>query len=228
MKVAIHQPNFLPYLGFFDKCDYADVVILYDSAQFSKNDFQNRNRLRKSVGWRWITIPVSYKFKDSIAKVRFASNRWQCEHLAIIEQNYNRATHYKKYISSLMRLYNASGDSLANFNMSLIKFFFDELGIKKKIILSSELGISSSSTQALVDMCKKVGATEYVSGVDGRNYLDLKLFKKENFKVAFQEYQHPIYNQCYSGFEPHMSILDLLFNKGPNSLNIIRSGRNYL
>jgi hypothetical protein len=225
--ITIHQPNFLPYLGFFDKCDYSDVLVLYNSTQFKKNDFQNRNKLRTKNGWVWLTVPVSYKFGSAIKDVQINNVKWKRNHIKSIELNYAKSDYYHLYIDKIKEIYNKEWLYLADLNIELIRFFLRELGINVQIVLSNELEINTNSTQALVDICKKLSANEYISGIDGKKYLKGELFDKENIKVIFQDYQHPTYQQAFDGFQPYMSILDLLFNHGQKSLNIIKSQRKY-
>jgi len=228
MKITIHQPNFLPYLGFFDKCDYADLIVLYDSTQFKKNDFQNRNKLKTKEGWTWITIPVSYNFGDKISEVKIANNfEWKRRHLDIIKENYSKSKYYLDYIGEIEKIYSGGYENLSEFNIVFLKFLLDKLGIKKKIILTSELDIKKKSSEALLEISLKLNANTYISGIDGKNYLNRDLFNRAKIDVEFQEYKHPEYTQFGTNFEPFMSILDLLFNEGPNSLNIIKSGRYY-
>ncbi|MDO8516867.1 MAG: WbqC family protein [Nanoarchaeota archaeon] len=228
MRIAIHQPNFLPYLGFFDKCDYSDILVLYDSTQFKKNDFQNRNKIKTKDGWKWLTIPISYNFGDLINKVKIDNSQdWRNKHLVYLKENYYKSAFFDVYFDKIKEIYNKEWTYLSDFNISLIIFLIKELGIKCKIVKSSDLDINLKSTDALIEICKELNADEYVSGKDGRNYLDKSLFEKENIKVLFQDYKHPIYQQQFYGFEPFMSILDLLFNEGSNSLNVIRGGRKF-
>ncbi len=229
MKITIHQPNFLPYLGFFDKCDYADVIVLYNSTQFKKNDFQNRNKIKTKHGWSWITVPVRYNFGDKISEIKISYNTsWKEKHLFLIKENYLESKYYKKYIGEIEQIYSVCSDNLSDLNIKLIKFLFDKLKINKKIILSTELAVKSKSSEALLEICLKLNASTYVSGIDGRNYLNQEIFRNANIEVEFQEYKHPEYSQLNKDkFEPFMSVLDLLFNEGPNSLNIIKSGRRY-
>ena len=228
MKVAIHQPNFLPYLGFFDKCDHADILALYDSTQFKKNDYQNRNKIKGKDGWFWLTVPVNYNFGDAINEIKIDNlKEWKKDHLKSLETYYSRSEYFKKYFPKIKEIYKKNCIFLSDFNIDLIKFVLRELKIKCKIVLSSELEIKSRGTKALIEICKNLKSMEYISGKDGKKYLDINLFRKTGLNVEFQNYQHPQYNQRFKGFEPYMCILDLLFNEGSNSLKVIRTGRYY-
>jgi hypothetical protein len=224
--VTIHQPNHLPYLGFFDKMINSDVFILYDNTQFKSEDFQNRNRIRTNTeqGWIWLTVPISYTFGTLIKDVKIIDQHWRKTHWKSIEANYSRAPYFKEYKDRFKAIYDKDWTNLSEFNIAIIKELRDAFGIKTKLVRSSELipNLKSKSTQALVDLCKTAGATTYLSGSDGDKYLKLELFEKEGIKVIFQRYKHPEYTQAFSGFHPYMGAIDLLFNHGPESLKIIR------
>jgi len=228
MKITIHQPNFIPYLGFFDKCDYSDILVIYNSTQFKKNDFQNRNRIKGKGGGFWLTVPVTYTFGDKINEVRLNNNLdWRSKHLKSIEVCYSKSKYFNKYFPMIKEIYNEDWEFLSDFNTRIIKLFLEEVGIKCKIVLSSDLNIGSKRTEALVDMCNRLNGETYISGGDGKNYINFDSFANENIKVEFQNYQHPDYKQNFGEFNPYMCLLDLLFNEGPNSLKIIRAGRLY-
>src|SRR3989344_7546492 len=228
MKITIHQPNFLPYLGFFDKCDYADILVLYDSTQFKKNDYQNRNKVKRRDGWFWLTVPVSYNFGDSINKIKIDNSKeWKKDHLKSLEACYSGSKYFNHYFPKIREIYEKNWKFISNFNIKLIRLMLRELGIKCKVVLSSKLRIKNSGTNALIEICKKLKSTKYISGKDGKKYLEAKSFKKEGLVIEFQNYQHPEYDQKFEGFEPSMCILYLLFNEGPNSLKVIRDGRYY-
>ncbi|MGV8171830.1 MAG: WbqC family protein [Candidatus Woesearchaeota archaeon] len=223
--VTIHQPNHLPYLGFFEKMANSDIFILYDNTQFKSEDFQNRNRIRTNTpqGWMWLTVPVSYKFGTLIRDVQIIDQHWRKTHWKSIEANYARAPYFKEYKDRFKKIYDKEGDNLAEFNIAIIEELRDAFNIKTRLIRASELlpDMNSKSTQALVDLCKAAGATEYLSGSDGDKYLKLELFEREDIKVSFQHYKHPEYTQVFPGFQKYMAAIDLLFNHGPESLKII-------
>jgi len=227
--VTIHQPNHLPFLGFFDKMADSDVFILYDNTQFKTDDYQNRNRIRLPKGWIWLTVPVSYDFGTLIKDVKIKDQHWRKTHWKSIEANYSKAPYFNEYKDRFKRIYDSDWESLSEFNIALITELRDALGIKTKLIRSSELipELHSKSTQALVDLCKAANADVYISGTDGEKYLDLKKFDDANIKVVFQKYTHPEYRQAFQGFERYMCALDLLFNHGPKSLEILHNKTKY-
>lgn len=219
MIVGIHQPNYLPYLGFFDKMVKSDIFIIYDDAQFNKEDFQHRNKIRIYNGWKWLTVPVDkkhipinqIKIKND-AKISGVS--WQGAHLRDIHDNYRKAQHYQNYENYLTGIYEQKHEKLIDINMELIKFLAESFDIDTEIVYSSKFGFNSMSTEKLVELVSAVGGDVYLSGTMGKNYLDLELFNKKNIKVIFQEFKHPIYKQQHKEFIPNMSAVDALFNAG--------------
>ncbi|MDO8725085.1 MAG: WbqC family protein [Candidatus Methanoperedens sp.] len=217
MIVAIHQPNYLPYLGFFDKIKQSDIFVIYDDAQFNKEDFQHRNKIRIYHGWKYLTIPVVKKniqIKDIKIRNEFIikSLTWQEAHLKDIRDNYIDAPYYDLYCKQLETIYTNKYNKLIDLNMDIINFLMVAFEIKKKIILSSELGFTSKSTQRLADITESLGGDVYLSGPAGRNYLDVSIFESKGINVDFQDFRHPIYKQCYDGFISNMSAIDALFN----------------
>ncbi len=219
MIVGIHQPNYLPYLGFFDKMRRSDIFVIYDDAQFNKDDFQHRNKIRIYHGWKWLTVPVGKK-NININKIQikndieFSKIKWSYAHLREIKDNYKDTPYYHLYEKELEKIYKRTHDKLIDLNMNLIYFLMDAFNINTKIIFSSNYGFSSKSSEKLVEIIEAAGGDIYLSGPGGRNYLDLALFEKKKVKVEFQDYTYPIYQQRYDGFIPNMSSIDALFNVG--------------
>jgi len=219
MIVAIHQPNYLPYLGFYDKMKHADVFVIYDDAQFNKEDFQHRNKIRIFHGWKWLTVPVEKKpLPINEIKIRNKLTpkgvKWSDAHFRDIMDNYKDAPYYHTHESKLDTIYKIKYNKLFDLNMALINFFKWAFQINTKLIFSSELGLTSKSTERLVEMVEALGGDVYLSGPMGRDYLDISLFDNKGIKVEFQDFKHPVYNQRYEGFIPDMSGIDALFNTG--------------
>lgn len=224
MIVGIHQPNYLPYLGFFDKLRKSDVFIIYDDAQFTKGDFQQRNRIRIYNGWKWLTVPVEKKhIPINQIKIRndveIERTNWQEAHFKEIHDNYKKAPYYPNFEKDIRRIYGQEYDMLIDINLKLIEFLMKSFGIDTKIIHSSEFGFNSKSTERLVDLVSAVGGDIYLSGPMGKDYLDPQLFDEKNIQVCFQGFRHPVYKQQYDGFEPNMSAIDALLNAGPEADN---------
>ncbi len=226
MKVAIHQPQYLPWLGYFDKMDRADVFVLLDDVQYKKNEWQNRNKIRNAEGWQWLTVPVLYEFGQLLKDVRIDGRQpWRNKHLKGLELNYSRAPYFKEYLPFFSDTFNREWEFLADVNIHFIRYLKETLGIGAELIRSSSLGVGTGKTERLVDICEKLKADTYVSGAGGDDYLDKERFRKSGIALEFQAYSHPGYSQIFNGFYPHMSVVDLLFCCGGKSLDIIREGR---
>lgn len=226
MMASIHQPQYLPWLGYIDKIDRVDIFILLDNVQYKKNEWQNRNRIKTSQGWQWITVPVLYRFPEKINEVRINNNvDWRRKHLIAIETNYRRTIYFKKYFPYLEEIYRKEWERLVDINVALIKTLINIFGIKKEILIASEIETGDDPDGRLIDLCKASGADTYLSGKDGPKYMDMEAFEKAGIKVAIQDFKHPVYPQLYGGFEPNLSSIDLLFNCGEMGIEIIRKGR---
>lgn len=223
MIVTVHQPQYLPWLGYFDKIDKSDIFVILDNVQYKKNEWQNRNRIKTANGWQWLSVPVLYKFPQKINQVRINNGvDWRRKHLNALSINYSKSPHLNKYRSFLEDTYLKEWEYLVDININFIDFFIQTMGVDTKTLLASKLHLREDPTYRLIDVCKEVGANTYLAGKDGRNYMDIESFEKENINIIFQDFQHPTYNQLFGNFEPNMSVIDLLFNYGEESLNIIR------
>jgi len=227
MIVGIHQPEHLPWLGFWNKLYKSDLFVLLDNTQFRKNYFQNRNRIRTANGWTWITVPVFTKGKSTQQIKEVEINNvtditWQKKHWKTIEQNYIRAPYFNEYKDIFSKFYLKKWTKLADLNIKFIYTIKEILGIKTEIVLGSSLDVKGERSDLLLDICKKVGATTYLSGRFGKDYLEESKFRIENIKVVYQEFNHPVYNQVFKPFIPEMSIIDLIFNEGDKSVIILQ------
>lgn len=219
MIVGIHQPNYLPYLGFFDKMKKSDIFIIYDDAQFNKGDFQHRNKIRIYHGWKWLTVPVEKKHVP-INQIKIKNDlkigdiNWQEVHFKEIYDNYGKAPFYEKYEDGLRKIYEQEYDLLVDLNIKLIKIMMKSFAIDTKLVYSSEFGFKTKSTEKLIDLISAVGGDVYLSGPAGKDYMDIELFDKNDIHIVFQDFEHPFYKQQYDDFIPNMSALDALFNIG--------------
>lgn len=223
MLITIHQPQYLPWLGYLDKIDKADIFVILDNVQFKKNEWQNRNRIKTAQGWQWITVPVLFRFPEKINEVRINNKtNWSRKHLQALITNYSQSIYFDNYKSFFENVFSRSWDRLVDINVEIIKFLISALGLKTKLVLSSDLKVREESTERLIDICKILNGNKYLVGKDGNNYMNLDLFDKEGIDLIFQDFKHPEYNQLFGDFEPYMSAVDLLFNCGDNSLKILR------
>lgn len=225
MIVTIHQPEHLPWLGFFDKIRQADVIVLLDTTQFAKEDFQNRNRIKTENGPVWLTVPVFKKGKSSqlITETEiFNDKKWQKRCWNLIYQYYKNAPFFEEHKQFFNDLYTQQWTKLVDLNITIIRYLVDQFGLKTKIVTASELDVyEKGSTSVLLSLCKSLGADIYLSGKFGKNYLDENQFEENNIKVKYQDFHHPIYQQLWGEFIANMSSIDLLFNCGESSLDII-------
>ena len=225
MIVSIHQPNYIPWLGFFHKLLLSDTYIVFDDVQFPRGkDYANRNQIKTNNGKMWLTASVLGK-KDLKPwnQIEINNNGWKEKHLTNIESFYKKTPYFKSYFLFLKRIYETDHKLLLDLNLDLIIFFLGCLDKIPNIILSSDIKTELTGLDKILYILKDQKATKYISG-DGegsRRYIDEQLFKDNNIELVWQNYKHPTYNQLYGEFIPYLSILDLLFNEGPNSKNII-------
>jgi hypothetical protein len=217
VRCAIHQPQFLPWLGHFHKIAMADVFVFLDNVQFQKNEFQNRNRIPGNSGSHWLTVPVSHRFSDEIRDVRIADGSpWRRKILGAVEHAYGKAPHFAEFYPTLQHLLEQDWGGLAALNMASVSWIMSAFGIETRTITASELeGLGTDRTGRLVDICRAAGADIYVSGSLAQRYLEVEQFTRAGIQVEFQKYDHPVYEQSGGGpFLPHMSAVDGLFNCG--------------
>ncbi len=226
MRIAIHQPQFLPWLGYLDKIDRADLFVVLDSVQFKKNEWQNRNRIRTAHGWQWVTVPVLHDFGQLIKDVRInQTTDWRAKHLKALAMHYARAVHREPVLGGLGAIYKQSWDRLADLNMAVLRWLLGEFGIKTPVRLSSDMQLPEEPTERLIAICRTVGATSYLAGAGAKDYMDFKKFDTAGIPVEVQEFQHPVYRQCYQPCVPGLSAIDLLLTCGGQSLKSLRSTR---
>lgn len=231
MILSVHQPQYLPWLGYFDKIARSDAFVFLDKVQYKHREFQNRNKICTAAGWIWLTVPVITKrsHEQLIDDVLIDNSfRWQEKHWRSIVSNYNNAEFFKDYYGFFEDMYvNKKWEKLCDLNIYQINYFCSCLDIKTKVYFESQLGTSSKSTERIIELCKKTKADIYFSGSGGKGYLDEKRFSDEGIELNYQRFNHPQYKQCFfqsGGFNPYMSVIDLLFNKGANSRKILMEG----
>lgn len=222
MICSIHQPNYIPYLGLFNKIKESDIFVFYDIAQYTKWDYHNRNKIKWSNWEILLSLPVSVSLWQEIKDVKF-DNKILKKHLRSIEQNYKKTKYYNEYIDKIREIYNYTGDNISEFNINTIIKISELLDIKTKFIVLSNIveKIDSKSTDALVDICKLVWANEYISWAGWRNYVEENKFSDAWIKLHYQDYHHPVYTQLWGDFIAYMSIIDLLLNEWDNAKNFI-------
>jgi hypothetical protein len=230
MIVAIHQPNFLPWLGYFYKIAKSDIFVLMDNVQFPRGrSFCHRNRIKTPRGALWLSVPISrdrIDLETQISEIKIDnSQNWQNRHWKTVIANYSKATYFNEYKNIFEDIFRTRWDRLVDLNESLIRRIIDILGITHiKLVRMSELDVSGKGTALLIDICKKLEGTVYISGEGGRKYMEEDMFEREGITLEYAHFVHPEYQQLWGVFIPNLSILDLIFNEGNKSLNIILSG----
>lgn len=211
---AIHQPNFVPWIGYFHKILKSDVFIFLDHVEYSRRSFTNRNRIKGPKGATWLTVPVSVKGKPRIMEVKINGAEWKRKHLSTFKAFYGKAEHFEEIYEHLEKIYEQEWTYLADFNKALIREIASMLGMATSFVDSHTLEPREKKMDMIIELCKKVGATVYFSGRGAMKYQDPKVFEKNGIKLVYQEFEHPVYPQRFGDFIPNLSILDILFNVG--------------
>jgi hypothetical protein len=225
-KVAIIQPAYLPWLGFFEQMCVCDVFVYLDDIQYTKNDWRNRNRIKTKSGFQWLTIPVSYKFGQKINEVKINNSyQWYKKHFNALKTWYGKSPFFHIYSEELKEILYRERIYLVELDLVLIQWLAEKIGFNPQTVLSSGLSVDSEDRQyRLIDICKTLESDFFYEGESGQNYIDTGLFRSHGITVNFQKYRHPYYNQLWlgdQGFISHLSIVDLLFNHGADSLPIL-------
>ena len=220
MIVTIHQPNYFPYPGFFQKVLLSDIYVILDRAQF-EFDITNRNKIITPEGsWSRISVPVKkgQKFFE-VRNVEINNDQpWAEKNWDLICKSYDNSPFFNLYKATLNSVFKKNWNLIFDLNFYTLKKVLEWLNIKTKIIFDSELDVTGKSSEHLLNICKKLGATKYLSGPGGSDYLNEKIFEQNKIKVEYQKHDPVIYPQKYAkSFVPNLSILDLLFNMGSDS-----------
>ncbi len=229
MIISVHQPQYIPWLGFFDKIAHSDAFVFLDNVQYKPREFQNRNKIRTKDGWMWLSVPVMSKARGRqiISNVIIDNELdWRKEHLMSLRTSYGRARYFDRYFPFLEGLYSKRWEKLAELNVEIIRYVLKDLSVDTPLYFESGLGIITAKTSRIIDICKALKADRYLSGSGGRDYLDVEKFKSSDIKLIYQDFRHPVYAQQFmkteENFIPYMSILDLLFNEGPNAREVLK------
>ncbi len=226
MRVTIHQPQFLPWLGYLDKIDQADLFIVLDTVQFKKNEWQNRNRIRTADGWQWLTVPVLHRFGQRINEVSInPTASWRAQHLRGLDMHYARAPYADRYLPALRAVYEQPWEQLCDLNLAVIQWLLDAFGIATPVRAASDLTAREEPTDRLIDLCQAVSADCYLAGPGADAYMDKPRFEASGVKLDIQAFRHPVYRQVYEPFEPNLSAIDLLLMQGPDAIGTLRTAR---
>ena len=221
---VILQPHYIPYSGFFKLLDKADIFVIFDNVQFQPRSWQNRNKIKTPEGFKWLSIPVIKNTGQLIQDTKINNSiDWQKKHWATIIHSYSKSKFFKNYKDFFQDVYSKKWEHISDLNIHIIKYLAEELGFNKNFIKASELDVTGKKSELLVNICKKINADHYHSNIGSKDYMDKEIhyFNDAGIKISYMEYQHPIYSQLFGGFTEYLSTIDLLFNHGKESKNII-------
>jgi len=230
VKGVILQPTYLPWLGYFEMISNADIFLIYDHVQFVKKSWHHRNRIKGPNGEILLSLPIKKSSLDTPLCKALLANEYQKVlnmHWMSISHSYKKSKFFHKYSPGLEVLYSSKFNSLTDLTITFIEYFCEQLCIETEIHKSSKFTIDSSiinPNEKIIDLCKKANITSLYDANGAQNILDIDHFDKNNIKLLFQNYSHPVYSQIFGNFIPNLSIIDLLLNEGPNSLKILNNG----
>lgn len=217
-RVAIIQSNYIPWKGYFDIIHDAEIFVFLDDVQLTKRDWRTRNKIKTSKRTEWLTIPVKGGREQLICEAEIIQNGWQQHHLKALVTNYSRAPFFREFKYLLDMLYAVPHVNLSEFNRQTIGIICEILGIKTQLLCSIDLSASGSKDDRLIDICKELGATQYISGPAARDYIVEEKFQEAGISLVFKDYSnYPEYKQLFPPFEHTVTILDLLFNCGADA-----------
>jgi len=223
--IVILQPGYIPWLGFFNMMHSADLFIYHTDVQYDKQSWRNRNRIRTAKGFVWLTVPVqiSGHSKSLIRDIRIDGGKnWRRDHLNLLKQNYMKAPFYEYYIDYFEELYANKWEFLIDVDLEIVNYLIKELGISTKVEYSTNFDLKGLKGQdRVLAICEQAGATEYLSGPAGKAIYFEDEFRRKGVDLAWHNYPHPVYRQQFDGFVPYLSVIDLMFNHGPESMDII-------
>jgi len=225
MILTAHQPSYLPWLGLFSKMAKSDIFVYFDIVSYSKWDWSSRNKIRNPHGWMWLTVPVLTGNKNNqiFTEVKIDNTQqWARKHWKGINMSYSRTPYFSLYENFFRDVYDSEWNYLSDLDEHITKFLIESLGIKIKFIkASTSLQLKGHKSSLVLDMCKKMNANTFIFGGEGKTYAQVEDFESAGVNVIFQEYEYPVYPQIHGEFIPNMSVIDLLFNCGPKSLDIL-------
>jgi hypothetical protein len=227
-KIAIMQPTYIPWSGYFALIESVEVFVFLDDVQFSKQSWQQRNRIKSSQGELTLTVPVSLKQSNSkcIKDVVIApENKWRKTHLKSISNNYHKSEYFKVFYPVLEEVLNQEFTTLANLNIHIIREICDFLDISTDFVRSSEMNSSDGRVERLIDIISQLNGDTYISPPGSFDYLnENNLFQNSQIELLYLNYKHPVYKQQYGEFISHLSVIDVLLNEGKSAIDILKGG----
>lgn len=228
MRISINQPAYLPWGGYFERIALSDLHIILDHVQFEKNSLTNRNRIKGANGPMWLTIPVKTSGRFGVNQISTLEitegQRWQEKHVKSLENAYRKAPEFESFYSDISASIGAPATRLLAILNRTNDLLLQKLSIKTNQISSSSLeGDFGTKSELVLNLCRHFGATEYLSGPFGRDYLDLKAFQNAGIRVLFHDYHPRPYRQLNGEFVSNLSVVDMIFNEGPAASELFRS-----
>lgn len=225
MKVLVTQPNYIPWKGYFDLIAKADKFVVLDDVQYTNRDWRNRNLIKTPQGTIWLNIPIIKKNKILIKDVLIKDFNWVNDHLNKIERNYKKSKYFDSIFPTLQEIYQGlTSKRLIDINIEIINFICKYLDIDTEISFSSDIKDKNfEKSLRILDICIENNATKYITGNKSKNYIDENLFKDKKIKIEFEGFEnYPSYDQLWGLFNEKVSVIDLLFNEGPNSYKFMK------
>jgi hypothetical protein len=224
-RLAILQSNYVPWKGYFDLINMVDEFVIYDSVQYTKNDWRNRNLIKTNNGVQWLTIPCYHKLDQRIKDTKVSQRDWGIRHWNTVSQFYNKTPYFKEYRDIFADVYhNTLTPYLSEINWVFITTINAILGVETKLIDSSDFVLQGDKTERLMNICKERGVDVYVSGPAAKSYLDIAMMNNAGIEVEWVDYSgYPEYNQLFPPFCHNVSVLDLIFNTGIDATKYMKS-----
>ena len=222
--VCIHQPDFLPWLGFFHRLKTCDVFVVLDNVQFIRRGWQHRDRIKTAQGPQWLTVPVKKKgrFDQLIQDVEIdETENWRGKHMKTLETAYAKAPFFAEFFPAVSGIYANRHSQLMDLNMDFISFFCEAFGIEVETRMASEMGVDAKRSRLLARLTAAVGGDAYITGLGARDYLDESLFEAAGIRVRWQAFTQREYPQLHGTFETGLSAIDALFNCGDDCRELI-------
>jgi hypothetical protein len=223
-KVAILQSNYIPWKGVFDMINQVDAFVFFDDVDYTSRDWRTRNKIRTSGDSKWLTVPVKKMPRGTkIFEIKINNDgKWQKKHKSTISQSYAKAPYFNDYKWVLDEIYDKDWMSLSDFNISITKLLCEVIGIKSEFYNSKDILSGGTKDDKLINICKVINADIYLSGPSAKDYIDPDKFHRENIELEYIDYsKYHEYKQIHGGFEHFVSVLDVLFNCGPDSKKYI-------
>jgi hypothetical protein len=227
--VAICQPNFMPWLGYFEMGHRADVYVMLDDVQFMKREWANRNKIMSSSvnGWQLIVVPLKKNKQECFINEMeiYNDGNWNEKMIKTLHHVYCKSPFYNEYIGPIVSVLSKNWFMLVDLNVAIIRAIYEMLNIEDNIVMSSELDVGFKRDDKLVRLCEKLNASTYLANNGSKPYINNSKFFKNDIGFVFQDYQHPHYFTGKNNFQPFLSVIDLIFWNGAESLSIVLKGR---